>query len=72
MSTKIRNYEGQLLAMRKENEEFFNKTKALGDNERKIMELQTRIQQYERELERISQGARSKEEELLTLRGRLR
>lgn len=71
-STKIKNYELNFANMKKENEELFSKVRVLSENERKLYEFQTKTGQYERELERLSNNLKIKDEEVITLRSRVR
>lgn len=50
----------------------YNKLRALGDTERKAVEFESRLSQYEREFERVNQTVKGKDEEIITLRNRLR
>ncbi len=72
MTAKIRTYESNITSLKRDNEDIYNKLRALGESDRKAYELEARLAQYERELDRVSQASKAKDEEILNLRNRLR
>lgn len=58
--------------LKRENEELYTRLKQASDNERKVFEIQSKLGQTEREVERLGLNVKAREEEILSLRSRLR
>jgi chromosome segregation ATPase len=71
-ASKIKNYELAVSNFKRENEDYYNRLKTAAENERRVLELQTKLTQCEREIERVTINVKSREEEILALRSKLR
>ncbi len=71
-SAKIKNYELAITNFKRENEDYYNRLKTAAENERKVLELQSKLAQLEREVERLNINIKSREEEIMAVRSKLR
>jgi chromosome segregation ATPase len=71
-SARIKNYEVAIGNFKRENEDYYNRLKAAGESERRAIELQAKLTQYEREIERVTLNVKAREEEIIGLRSKLR